>query len=525
MLNYNKAVWATYTGQSKFSELLSETRRTDSLYNATDKSPEYYQQLLRNVYDNASDFEILSKIKKSGLISDPLLQRQSISFFREYLFIKNNWDETEDKQTRLLDHFFELKKNENCFFDSLKNIPNTEARSMWIEKFSELTGEFKEMLRAMNNDARRLGYDNYFHYNMENYEVSVSELDEILNFVKIQTDADYDLILENCREILAEEFNTDKENLLYEHYRYAHSQMIFPKSWYAEYSRDDFINKLKAFYQSGGYDIRGILAKSDIWYDKNKTNNSFFFCLDIDQGDMRVYSNSHPNSSEFYMLIHEFGHALHYENIGKEVPYFLKNPNPIIAEAVAIYFDSKIYVSPVHREMLELPSLETNPYFKNFTHPSRLLFIRKLLRNIEFEKSFFENPEQDLNALWWDLNRKYLHYDAGPDEQVPEWLSNQHVVYCSGINVFYLYAIIIAAQLEHCFPGQNVSLLKEKVMKYGDSLPWKDIVKKATGEEINLEYLFNSYKKGDEPTTNKSIDALTFFQSTPDDFILFNNQL
>lgn len=522
-LNYNKAIWDTYTGESSFTELLTETRRTDSLYNAADKSPEYYQNLLRNVYDNTSDFEILFKIKKSGLITDPLLQRQSMSFFREYLLTKHSWEETEEIQTRLFEHFFELKKQENTFFDSLKNIPQRDARLMWIEKFSNLTNEFREMIKAMNNDATKLGYDNYFHTEMDNYEVSLPELEEIIEIVKKATDADYDLLFKDCQEILSEELDISAENLSPSHFSYAYSQIAFPKLWNTEYSQQEFINKLEAFFEYGGFNINNILEQSDIWYDKDKMNNNFFLCLDFEKGDMRVYSNIKPNSNHFYFMIHEFAHALHYKNIDKEVPYFLKTPNPIIAEAIAMYFDSKIFTSPKTREILDMPSPADSPFYKHFSCPSRLVFIRKLLRNIEFEKGIFENPEQDFNALWWDLNRKYLRFDAAPEEQVPEWMSNQHVIYCNGVNVFYLYAIIITAQLEYYFPDDQIALLKNKVMKYGDSLPWKEIVKKATGEEMNMEYLLESYKKYRQPG-NMTYDGLTFYPEIPVNYFFSNNQ-
>jgi len=209
---------------------------------------------------------------------------------------------------------------------------------------------------------------------------------------------------------------------------------------------------------------------------------------------------------ELYSLIHEFGHALHYKFIDPKLPYLLKEPHTILAEAVAIYFDSKIYNSRAVQEKMGLASLEQNPYFKDFKNPSELFVLRKLLRNIMFEKSIFENPDQDFNELWWNLNKKYLLYDASITDRLPEWMTNQQIVDFNGVQVFYLHAIALAAQMDEYYPDQQIGPIKDKIMKYGDSKSWKDLIKMATGEELNLNYLKSFYKREN-------------FKSTPLSFI------
>jgi hypothetical protein len=110
---FNEAIWATYTADMNFKKLQSIQDKTDSLYLSVDNTPEYYQNLLNNLYDNPSEYEILANIKKSGLIKDPLLKREFEMVFLYYLSIKNNWDEAEKINAELLDKFYELKKKEN----------------------------------------------------------------------------------------------------------------------------------------------------------------------------------------------------------------------------------------------------------------------------------------------------------------------------------------------------------------------------------------------------------------------------
>jgi peptidyl-dipeptidase A len=208
-------------------------------------------------------------------------------------------------------------------------------------------------------------------------------------------------------------------------------------------------------------------------------------------------------------LLHEFSHALHYQSVDKEIPYFLKTPHSIIAEAVGLYFDSKVFTSEIVQSQLGLPCLEKNPFFQEFNNPSRLVFLRKLLRNIMFEKSIYENPDQDYTELWWKLNKEYLFIDPAPADRLPEWMTSFHIIGTDGINVNYLFAIAYAAQLEHFFPDDQFSLIKEKVMKYGDSIPWHELIRLSTGEPLNLEYLRRTYRRTNQQMTITSTPIRT----------------
>jgi hypothetical protein len=508
---YNEAVWATYSGKTSFKDLMEEAHRMDSSYIEKNKSTEYYQRLLNNLYDNSSEFEIIMKIKKSGYLKDSLMKRQFVRIYREYAYIQNNWDKTEKQKLYLFDQFYEIKKSENKFFDSLGNIPESEKRLLWLNKFSVLTEKFRNLIKAENDDVKRLGYDNFFQSTMDYYDVDDNDLGKLIKVVEEETRDDYIKLLNISRDEICLENNIKPDQIILDYYRDAHLRMNTPKEWKNKLSKDEFIKNISNFYSLGDFDISDIYKNSDIWYKENKINNSFFFCVDLDKGDYRIYSNSKPAEGSYVNLIHEFAHALHYKYVDKKVPYLLKIPAEITSEAVAMYFDSKLYTSKDIQRKLGLSSLENNPYFIEFSNPSRLFFLRKLIRNIEFERCIYENPDQDFNELWWKLNKQFLFYGAKPDERSPEWMSNQQIVDFNGVHVFYLYALAMAAQLEVYFPGEQFGPVKNKIMKFGDSKSWKDLIRLATGEELNLGYLFKSYKR--LPTEDSPI---TFYRNEMD---------
>ncbi|MDA3817295.1 MAG: hypothetical protein PF486_07955 [Prolixibacteraceae bacterium] len=138
----NQSIWMTYTGKSSFSELLEESQETDSLYKSIANPPEYYQKLLNNVYDNASDFEMLKKLRSADLIKDPLLKKQLDILFKHFMNVNSESTDVDEKQSVLLDKFYELKKNEAALIDSLRQYENSDVRKEWIQHFSVIAEFF-----------------------------------------------------------------------------------------------------------------------------------------------------------------------------------------------------------------------------------------------------------------------------------------------------------------------------------------------------------------------------------------------
>jgi len=513
----NEATWAAYTGRSSFNDLVDKSLQTDSLYQAANQPPEYYQRLLNGLYDNESDFEILMKIKNSGLIHDPILKRQFGNLFRNFIFFQRNWDETEKKQAVLFDQFYELKRKESLSFDKeVSDSARRENKNQLLFEYAGLTGEFKEVIRSLNEDVRSLGYDNYYDWVVQSSDISWQILDSIIRMVDEETRDDYRKLLDICNKQIELKQVSDSVQITSSDYQLEHVRMISPIEWSQVWTQEESIRKIRDFYSAGNYPIDDIILKSDLWYDRGKINNCFFFCLDHERKDFRIYANARSDLSSFLNLIHEFGHAVHYMSVSDNVPYFLKDPHPIVTEAIALYFDGKLYTSPKVHQKLGLPALDENGYYTEFSNPSRLLFLRKLIRNIQFERQIYLNPEQDFNELWWNLNRDYLFFDLPSVHRIPEWSANNHIMSSSGFHIYYLLAMLVAAQLEAYYPEEMMAPVQEKFMKFGDMFPWHQLIEKATGESLNLRYLIYSYKK-----EGQKEGALTINAKFPDDSQIF----
>ena len=124
----------------------------------------------------------------------------------------------------------------------------------------------------------------------------------------------------------------------------------------------------------------------------------------------------------------------------------------------------------------------------------------------------YENPDQDLNSLWWKLVEKYQGIKKPRDRDKPDWASKIHIALYPVYYQNYMLGELLASQLYY--------YLKEKVLKdsskemvsfvnkkevgdyltnlffsYGALYKWDELVQKSTGEELNPEYWIKQFAK------------------------------
>jgi len=122
-----------------------------------------------------------------------------------------------------------------------------------------------------------------------------------------------------------------------------------------------------------------------------------------------------------------------------------------------------------------------------------------------FEKSLYENPDQDLNKLWWDLVEKYQLLKRPEGRNEPDWASKIHIASSPCYYHNYLLGELLASQLYY-YIGNNILKVKDvtnqsfvnkpevgkylidKVFSVGDRYYWNDMIEKATGEKLTAKY-------------------------------------
>jgi peptidyl-dipeptidase A len=123
----------------------------------------------------------------------------------------------------------------------------------------------------------------------------------------------------------------------------------------------------------------------------------------------------------------------------------------------------------------------------------------------------YEDPKQDLNALWWDLVQKYQGLKKPAGRNAPDYAAKIHI--CSAPVYYHNYMMgqLFASQVHHAlckdlYPGMKVNevlyigdkkvgeWMTRKVFAVGRTLAWNDLLKHATGAGLNPEAFAKDFK-------------------------------
>jgi peptidyl-dipeptidase A len=134
--------------------------------------------------------------------------------------------------------------------------------------------------------------------------------------------------------------------------------------------------------------------------------------MDVDrEGDVRVICNIKPNYQWMNTSLHEFGHAVYDKYMTDEIPWVLREPaHAFTTEAIAMLFGRLASNAGWIQGMTGISETETTEIrgaASKMLRLEQLVFSRWVQVMYRFEKSLYEDPDQDLNTLWWDLVEKY----------------------------------------------------------------------------------------------------------------------
>jgi len=268
-----------------------------------------------------------------------------------------------------------------------------------------------------------------------------------------------------------------------------------------EYFSDKDIEKITIdYYDSISLSIGDMIKKSDLYEKENKYQHAY--CINIDRsGDIRVLCNIKPNANWMGTMLHEFGHAVYDKFIDMSMPWLLKTHAHIFTtEAIAMFFG---------RLASNLNWIETYTGSKIENRNSRISQIEKTLQlNLmvfcrwaqvmyRFEKLMYENPNQDLNTLWWDLVEDYQDIKRPLQRNEPDWAAKIHVALYPAYYHNYMLGELLASQIHEFFvnnmsdyfEGHEIGkFFKKNIFKLGAKFHWNDLILNATGEQLNPSY-------------------------------------
>lgn len=477
------------------------------------------------VFANKDDFAKLKRWKESGAITEPLLMRQLDVLYSAYL--EKQIDEAileamirmqTDTEKRF--SVFRAEVNGKQLTDNeIEEILKTSTDGKQLEaawKAHKVVGQVVadsvlKLVRMRNEAAKSLGFSNYHAMQLALGEQDPNEIEQLFDELDALTRDAFAQVKDEIDAHLSKRFGIAKDQLMPWHYQNRFFQEA-PKIYRVDldefYKDKDVVELSRVYYAGIGLPIDDLLAKSDLYEKEGKYQHAY--CTDIDrEGDVRVVCNIKPNYNWMNTQLHEFGHAVYDKFNDRSVPWTLRTPaHTFVTEAVAMIFGRFASHPQWMKDVAGVPAERVDPVADEARKTLRLeqlTFSRWAQVMYRFEKAMYENPEQDLNTLWWDLVEKYqmLKRPAGRNE--PDWASKIHVALYPAYYHNYLMGELFASQmyyyigekvlnatdvLSQSFAGRKEAgdFFWESIFKPGNTMHWNDMIEKATGEKLTAKY-------------------------------------
>ncbi|RPI06300.1 MAG: peptidase M3 [Ignavibacteriae bacterium] len=505
--------------------------------NATGEKKYYDEQAaveleVRTIFSNKQDFELLKKWKDGGAIKDPLLQRQLIIIYNNYLTNQNDTSLMRSivEQAAAVQNKFNVFRpvidGKEVSDNDIENILKTEKNSAKRQKAWEASKEVGKavaadvikLVKLRNEAARQLGFKNYYEMSLIASEQSVDEIAAIFDELKILTDGPYTKLKSEIDQTLAKKYGIQPDQMKPWHYqdRFFQEAPQIGTVDIDKYFKGKKIDQLVAtFYTNIGLPVESILKNSDIYGRKGKYQHAF--STDIDRlGDVRTMQSVIDNKYWTSTMLHELGHGVYSLNVRRDLPFYLRSETHIfVTEAIAMmmerqsdnadWLQAMVGISGKDKETIRAEGLEN-------LRMHALIFSRWTQVMMRFEKAMYENPDQDLNSLWWNLVKEYQMVTPPEGRNAPDWAAKIHLSQAPAYYHNYELGELTASQLQHtiaktilnqedirevCFANKPEvgTYLKTKVFAPGASLRWDALIKEATGEPLSAKFFAEEYVK------------------------------
>ncbi len=524
--------------ESDYKKLLDlEMDFNNSNRNSTSRfSPDKFATFTENVFSNEKDFQLLRKLKNSELITDTILKRQLTVLYQSFMGPQveaDRYKKLRFAEAELWQSFSGVaivtgnKKFSGTQLDSLYKSTRDisllkKIHDAYLEKGKQLAGDIIRMVKMRNEFARDFGYSNYYQLALETKDQTPGKIKSLLDDVEMKTHDQFFEAKSMIDNILAKKYHITVSELRSYHYNDERSSFLprkFSDKMDSLYHEKDPIKLSTEFFAGIGLPVRDVIGRSDLKYRKGKSTGTNIYNVDF-RNDLRLMATITNNTEGMRKMMHLCGHASHFKNISDNIPYLLKEPNSVVSEGVASLFENLTSNNEWLKAEFDLDSagnLEYRLLCMHYVQVDRLYRFRRLLVKSIFEREIYMDPDQNLGALWYRLNEKYLGIRPPDHQNTTDWATSSYFTsFSCNIHNFVL-ADLFAGQLQYYIENNILNhknstyqnnkavgeFLVSRIYKYGDLLPWEQLIEKATGEPLNPLY-FSKYLTGGNEEVQKN---------------------
>jgi peptidyl-dipeptidase A len=389
--------------------------------------------------------------------------------------------------------------DDNQILDILRTSDDSgRRRTAWEASKSvgpEVADDVRELARRRNRAAQSLGYRDHFALALETTDFDERRLFETLDSVAALTDAPFRALKSELDERLSMRFGVAVDELRPWHYEDPFFQDA-PAAVGVDldpYLLDIDLEMATVQTFSGmGLDVLGVIGRSDLTPRDGKSQHAF--CIDIDRkGDVRVLSNNKPGERWSETMLHEFGHAVYFEGLGRDLPWLLRTMHICLTESVAMRCGRLVRRPEWLQRIAGVPVSTVADLAPRLHAASRaylLIFARWVLVMTHFERGLYARPDDDHDTRWWDLVERFQLVRRPDHRREPDWAAKIHLAAAPVYYHNYLYGEMIASQLTAAFGGlvddpAAGGALTSRLFAPAATKRWDALVEHATGAPLS----------------------------------------
>lgn len=366
---------------------------------------------------------------------------------------------------------------------------------------AEVETRLLDLIRLRNRSARELGYRDYYAMMLELDELEESQLFDLLDRVERGTRERFDAYRTELDERLSRRFRITPDQVRPWHladpfFQEAPSAQVDLDRYFLQH---DVVSLADRFFGSVGLPLDGLLARADLHEKPGKSQHAF--CLSVDRSDdVRVLCNVTPTEFWMSVVLHEFGHAVYDVAVDRALPWLLRAPaHTLTTEASAMLFGRLSKSAAWLARYAGVDAGEADRVgdeLRRATRDQLLVQARWCLVMAHMERELYRDPDQPLNALWWDFVERFQRVRRPEGRDAPDWASKIHFSVAPVYYHNYLLGEMLASQLQGAalrelggwtsFVSRPElgSFLVRRLYRSGKLHDWRDTVRHATGEPL-----------------------------------------
>jgi peptidyl-dipeptidase A len=368
---------------------------------------------------------------------------------------------------------------------------------------AEVSDDVRELARLRNEAAHSLGYRDWFSLSVATSEMDEGQLVETLSAADRATAAPFARWKAALDEELGKRFGCVVSELRPWHYADPFFQEAPPEGAVdldPLFRDSDVVALASRTIEGIGLDASGILERSDLFPRSGKCQHAF--CLDLDRaGDVRILANVTDNHDSMDTLLHELGHGVYDLGFDESLGWLLRSTHLVATEASAILFGGLAGERDWLENVLGIGSSDAaalESRLRSARAARLLVFTRWVLVMSGFERRLYDDPDADLDSIWWELVSRHQLVAPPDGRRAPDWAAKIHVAVAPVYYHNYLYGAIVAAQIRDALVRAVGGLvdrpeagarLAEQLFGPGLSVRWDRLVEQVTGSPLSVESL------------------------------------